>query len=113
MIVQIEGDNGTATGTTTASYVVALSVKGYGGINGKTIFKLTNLTGATLTMYYKIDGYISNHPDCAATAIKAETSIANATPVTNTDTSTPYAKVVVSVKNNSGACAYQIDYLTY
>lgn len=113
MNVLIEGDNGTVTGTTTAGYVVALSVKGYGGINGKTIFKITNLSGATKTMYYKINGYISSDAACVATAVKAETDVVNATPVVNTDTDTPYAKVDVLVKTHSAACDYQIDYITY
>lgn len=113
MNVSFGGQNGTVTGTTTAAYVAALTISGNGGLTGKTIIKLTNKSGATTTMYYKIDGYLSTHPDCAATAIKAETSIANATPVVNTDTDKPYAKVVVSVVDNSGHCDYQIDYMVY
>lgn len=113
MNVNFGGNNGTITGTTTAGYVVAATIAGNGGLTGKTIVQISNLSGATTTMYYKIDGYLSTHPDCVAAAIKAETSIANATPIVNTDTDKPYARVVVSVKNNSGACNYQLDYMTY
>jgi hypothetical protein len=113
MNVNFGGNNGTVTGTTTASYVVAVTITGNGGLTGKTIIQLSNLSGATTTMYYKIDGYYSTHPSCVATAIKAETSIANATPVVNTDADKPFAKVVVSVVDNSGHCNYQIDYMVY
>jgi hypothetical protein len=113
MNVKFGGRNGTVTGTTTASYVVALSVEGDGFINGKTIFQISDLTGATLTMKYKINGYYSSHPDCVATAVKAETTIANATPIVNTDADKPFARIDVLVTNGSGACAYQIDYMVY
>jgi hypothetical protein len=113
MNVSFGGTNGTVTGTTTAAYVIALSVKGNGGLTGKTIFQISDLTGATLTMKYKINGYYSTHPDCVATAVKAETTIANATPVVNTDADKPFAKIDVLVIDGSGTCAYQIDYMVY
>jgi len=113
MDVNLAGLNGYTSGTTTSGYVAALTIPGYGGINGKSIFVITNLTGATLTMYYKIDGYVSSNPDCVAIAVKAETDVVNATPVVNTDTDKPYDHVVVSVKNHSGACAYTIDWMRY
>lgn len=113
MNVNFGGNNGTVKGTTTASYVVALSVAGNGGLTGKTIFQISNLSGATTTMYYKINGYYSTHPDCVATAVKAETAINNATPVVNTDADKPFARIDVLVENNSGACSYQIDYMVY
>lgn len=113
MNVNFGGNNGTVTGTTTAGYVVALSIIGTGGLTGKTIVQLSNLSGATTTMYYKINGYYSTHPDCVLTAVKAETSIANATPVVNADADKPFARIDVLVKNNSGACSYQIDYMVY
>jgi hypothetical protein len=111
--VKIVGNNGYKTGTTTAAYVTALTVKGYGGYVGKTIFKITNLTGATLTMYYKINGYVSSNPNCEATAITVETSINNATPVVDVATVLPYDHIDVLVKNNSGICNYQIDWINY
>ena len=111
--VNIPGKNGTVTGTTTAAYVIALTVRGFGGINGKTIFKITNKTGATLTMYYKINGYISSNSACAATAITVQTDVVNATPVVDTAASTPYDHIDVLVMNHSGICDYQIDWITY
>jgi hypothetical protein len=113
MNVKFGGRNGTVTGTTGAAYVVALSVEGDGFINGKTIFQISNLDGASLSMKYKINGYYSTHPGCVATAVKAETTIANATPVVNTDADKPFAKIDVLVINASTACRYQIDYLVY
>jgi hypothetical protein len=102
-------NNHTVTGTTTAAYVVALTIGNCAGA----IFKITNLTGATQTMYYKIDGYTSGSPLCASEAITAQTDVINATPVINTAVNRPYAKVEVSVINHSAACAYQIDYIAY
>jgi hypothetical protein len=113
MDVSLEGMNGTNKGTTTASYVEAAVFQGYGGINGKTIIHITNLSGATTTMYYKVDGYLSAHPDCTAVAVTAETDVVNATKVVDAGADKPYAKIVVSVKNHSGACLYQIDHMTY
>jgi len=113
MEVRVSGNNGSVTGTTTASYVTALSVRGYGGYVGKTIFKITNKTGATLTMYYKINGYISGNPLCAATAITVQTDIINTTPVVDVATVIPYDHVDVLVVDHSGHCEYQIDYITY
>ena len=113
MQVSHNNQNGTVTGTTTSAYVEALSISGDTGYVGKAIFKITNLTGATATMYYKLDGYIAAHPSCVATAITAETDVVNATPVVNNTTATPYAKLVLSVKTHSAACAYQVDYIVY
>ena len=113
MDIEFGGNNATLTGTTTASYVVAATIKGNGGLTGKTIVQISNLSGASTTMYYKIDGYYSNHPDCVATAVKSETDITNATPIVNTDADKPFAVIKVSVKNHSGACKYQLDYMVY
>jgi hypothetical protein len=100
--------NYTVTGTTTGTYVDAYEI-----LNAKgAIFNISNQS-ATQTMYYKITGYISSHASCVATVIKAETSIAAATTIQNTDCVSPYARVVVSVKQNSGAGAYQIDYIAW
>lgn len=113
MNVKFGGRNGTVKGTTTAAYVVALSVDGSGFINGKSIFRISNLSGASTTMYYKINAYYSSHPDCVVTAVKGETSIDNATPIINADADKPYAKIDVLVVDNSGHCSYQIDYMVY
>ena len=63
-------------------------------------------------MYYKIIGYLSVYPTAAALTITDETSIA-AGNTTNTDVVHPYAKIIVYVKSNSGACSYIIDYIQY
>lgn len=113
MNVNFGGMNGTVTGLTTAAYVVALSIPGNGGLTGKTIFQITDIDGASKTMYYKINGYLSNNSSCAATAVTAETDVVNATPVVDVACDKPYAKIDVLVKNHSAACNYQIDYMTY
>lgn len=100
--------NGTVTGTTTAAYVVALTLWDVKGA----IFEISNLAGAA-TMFYMIDGYVSSDAACVAKAIKVQTSITQATLAENTDVVQPYAKVIVQVKYNSGAGAYQIDYIAW
>jgi hypothetical protein len=101
--------NGTVTGTTTSAYVEALTIGNCAGA----VIKVTNISGATKTMYYKVDGYTSASASCAATAITAQTDVTSATPVVNTDVNRPFAKVVVSVENHSDACSYQIDWIAY
>jgi hypothetical protein len=100
--------NNTITGTTTAAYVEALTLLNVKGV----IFNISNLAGAA-AMYYKITGYRSASPSCVAEVIKAQTSIAAATLAQNTDCVSPFARVVVSVEQNSGAGAYQIDYIAW
>jgi hypothetical protein len=101
--------NGTVTGTTTASYVTAVTVNNCAGA----IFKITNISGATTTMYYKINGYTSASSSCAAEAITAQTDVTSATPVVDVATNRPYAKVEIQVENHSGACSYQVDWIAY
>lgn len=113
MNVNFGGMNGTISGTTEADYKEALVFSGNGGLSGKSIIRITNSDGASKTMYYKVDAYLSTSPLCVATSITGETDITDATPVVNTDVDKPYAKVVVSVKNHSDACAYLIDYMVY
>lgn len=112
MEATLAGANGHVSGTTTSSYVTVLSIPGYGGINGKTIFYIINADGATKTMYYKINGYYSA-AQATAIAVKAETDITDANAITNTDADKPYAKIEVQVKTHSAACNYTIDYMTY
>jgi hypothetical protein len=104
------------TGTTTAAYVEAVRVDTRGcGPQGKFIAIIRN-THATLTMKYKIDGYPNDSDGDQgglAVAIKAETSIAAATSVTQTDVDKNYAAVVISVIDDSGHATYQIDWSTY
>lgn len=107
--------NGTKSGTSTAAYVEALriSLQGAGG-QGKVIMYLKNLD-LSATLYYKVDLYLANGSTTPLTkAGKAETSIAANTQVEITTTEIPYNVIaVVSVKQNSGPGAYQLDYSTY
>lgn len=108
--------SGTVSGTTTSAYVEALRIdtRGY-GTAGKTRFILTN-TGATNSMYYKIDGYLADTVaggSGTAIALKAETSISAAASVDDvTFIVQGYASVVFSVKNNAGATTYRLEYTT-
>ena len=106
--------NGSVTGTTTSAYVEALrtSLQGCGG-QGKFIAFLKN-TSSTATMYYKVDLYLANGSSPLTKAGKSETSIGTSTQVEITTTEVPYnVIVVISVKQNSGAGTYQLDYSTY
>ena len=106
--------NGTKSDTTTSAYVEALrgNLQGCGG-QGKFIAYLKNLDLSN-TMYYKVDLYLANGSSPLTKAGKAETSIATNTQIEITTTEVPYnVIVVVSVKSNSGACAYQLDHSTY
>jgi hypothetical protein len=106
--------NGSVSGTTTAAYVEALRIPLQGsGQQGKFIAFLKNLHGSN-TMYYKVDLYLANSASPLTKAGKAETSIAANTQIEITTTEVPYnVIVVVSVKQNSGAGTYQLDYTTY
>jgi hypothetical protein len=102
------------SGTTTDAYVEALriSLQGCGG-QGKFIAFLKNLHG-TNTMYYKVDLYLANCASPLKKAGKSETSISGNTQVEITTTEVPYnVIVVISVKKNSGAGDYQLDFSTY
>jgi hypothetical protein len=112
MEVKYTPKSGTVTGTTTAAYVEALRIEGYGGVQGKTIFNIRN-SGATNTIYYKIDAYLTSNPNCLVTNVTSQTSIAVSTTIQNTTIVIPYAVIVVSVVNNSGASTYQIDWINY
>ena len=104
---------GTTTGTTTASYVEAFTTRidGRRGMQGKTAFVIRNSQAAD-TMFYKIDGYLIPNGTLSY-PVKAETSIAAVTTITDVNTTIPFVQIVVSVKNNSNPCTYQIDYITY
>lgn len=104
----------TKSDTTTSSYVEAFreNLAGYGG-QGKFIAFLKN-KDLSNTMYYKVDLYLCNGASPLTKAGKAETSIAANTQIEITTTEVPYnVIVVISVKSNSGACAYQLDASTY
>lgn len=112
MEVRIANKSGHTSGTTTAAYVEALNVdtRGY-GVQGKLLLIINN-TQAAQTMKYKIDGY-PNEAGTKFIAIKAETQIAAATQVAQVDVDKGYARVIVSVINDGGACTYEIDWTTY
>jgi len=98
---------GSASGTTTNAYVVAATIEmtGYGNC----LILIGNSSGAE-TMHYKVDSY-ANSAGTLTNAEKAETSIgASATASLVLDSKTR-AKYVVSVKDNSGHCAYVIEHI--
>jgi hypothetical protein len=124
MYVYVENTNvsNTVTGTTTSGYVDVVdcvdlrsTFRDVGGF----MIKISN-THVSNTMHYKITGYKSHHASCTADVIQSETSI-NAASSTDLPSDAgapagcnkPWARVVVAVKNNSGACTYQIDYHGY
>ena len=78
MEVQIENLTNSATGTTTATAVAAVTLDTRGlGTQGKTVFVINN-THASNTMYYQINGYV--HPNSTYyVPVKAQTSIAAST----------------------------------
>jgi len=117
MQARAANNHGSKTGTTTVGYAEALrtDLRGYGA-QGKFIAYLKN-THATATMYYKVDLYLFTD-DANATQLtkvgKSETGIAGATQVEITTTEVPYnVIIVISVKYNSGAGTYQLDWTTY
>ena len=113
MEVRTANITGTISGTTTASYVAAIDIdtRGYGA-QGKLLLIINNTTAATTSMKYKIDGYAQSNSTYFV-PIKAETSIAAATQVVQTDVDKGYARVVVSIIDDSGHATYKIDYTTY
>jgi hypothetical protein len=105
--------SGTASGTSGASYVEILraDLRGYGA-QGKFIGFLRNTHGAN-TLYYKVDIYAVDGGTLFK-AGKVETSIAASTTIEITTTEVPYnGIVVVSVKQNSGAGGYLLEWMTF
>ena len=107
----------TKTDVTTSGYVEALRVDLNGfGTQGKFIAFLKN-THTSATMYYKVDLYLVSESDQLSQLTKAgksETSIGASTQIEITTTEVPYnVIVVISVKQNSAAGTYQLDYTTY
>ena len=100
-------DEGSASGTTTDAYVVAKTIPMTGFRNCLILIK--NAEAAT-TMFYKVDSYANTdgtltNPEVAATSIAA-----TATAIIPLDGKTR-AKYVVSVIDNSGHCAYSLEYI--
>jgi hypothetical protein len=115
MEVKIATKSGNKTGTTTSAYVEAIRVDTRGcGQQGKTYILIKN-THATSTMYYKIDGYpydVDGTLSGLSTAVASETSINANTQAAAITVGNQYAALVISVKQNSAAGTYQIDYVT-
>ena len=94
------------TGTTAAGYVAALTL--YNGMGAVLLMKST-----TTTMFYKIDTYLTSDGTPLAYPTKTETTTVADTLLMDTNQNFPFYKMVVSVKQNSGAGAYQIDAVQY
>ena len=94
-----------ATDTTTASYVTALTI-GMAGYDGLTIFIQNE--DASNTMYYEVWCYTNISGDVYIEYVD-ETSIAASTTTEVNISNSVYSKVIVRVKNNSGACIYDIE----
>jgi hypothetical protein len=100
-------DEGSATGTTTSAYVVAATIPMTGFRNCLILVK--NGSGSN-TMFYKCDSYANTagtltNPEVSQTSIGT-----SATAIITLDGKTR-AKYVVSVIDNSGNCAYTIEYI--
>ena len=100
-------DEGSASGTTTDAYVVAKTIPMTGFRNCLILIK--NSSGAS-TMFYNVDSYANTagtltNPEVAATSIGT-----SATAIVTLDGKTR-AKYVVSVIDNSGHCAYTLEYI--
>lgn len=101
----IDGDELTKTGTTTASYVTVLTIE-MAGYDGLTIF-IQNESG-TQTMYYEVWCYTNFAGDVYIEYVD-ETSIAVSTTAEVNIGKSVYSKILIRVKNNSGACVYDIE----
>lgn len=106
--------SGTKSGSTTGAYVAALTIDTRGTPLGEALILIKN-THVSSTMYFKILGYPA---DAAADTglyetIVDETSLAASTQHTSVGVHSPYAALVVLVKQNSAAGTYQIDYGAY
>ena len=98
-----------ATDTTTASYVTALTI-GMAGYDGLTIFIQNE--SATQTMYYEVWCYANNGGDVYIEYVD-ETSIAVSTTAEVNISNSVYSLITVRVKNNSGACVYDIEVIQH
>jgi hypothetical protein len=94
----------TKTGTTTSAYAEAINL-----YNGMGAVVLLISTGQT--MFYKIDAYLSE--DGLAIPVKTETTTVSSTQLIDTSMNFPFYRMVVSVKQNSAASAYQVDAVKY
>jgi hypothetical protein len=100
-------DEGSTSGTTTAAYVVAKSIDMTGYRNCLILIKNADLSS---TMYYKVDSY-ANTAGSLTNAEVTQTSIAAAGTAAVVLDGKTRAKYVVSVIDNSGHCAYSIEFI--
>ncbi|GEM_PF-7122589 len=96
------------TGATTEEYVAALTLN-----NAMGAVLIVKNTHASETMYYKVDVYLANTDSALKHEFVSETGLAAETATDPIVVTYPFAKMVVSVKQNSGAGTYQIDPATY
>ena len=100
-------NEGNASGTTTSDYVVAKTIDMTGYRNCLILIKNKDVAN---TMHWKVDSY-ANTAGTLTNAEQAEESIAaEGTKCLALDGKTR-AKYIISVKNNSGVCAYDIEYI--
>ncbi|MFA6364266.1 hypothetical protein [Methanoregula sp.] len=100
-------NEGSASGTTTASYAVAKSIDMTGFRNCLILIKNSDPSS---TMYYKVDSY-ANTDGLLSNPEVTQTSIAAAGTAAVVLDGKTRAKYVVSVIDNSGHCAYSIEYI--
>ena len=107
--------SGTVQGTTTATAVTVANIDTRGTMpTGKLTLAIKNLH-ASNTMYYQINGYLFDVNGVAGlpVVLKAQTSVGAATQIADTSSVTiPYACVQIQVLNNTGACPFEIDWVS-
>ena len=96
-----------ASGTTGAAYAVAKSIDMTGFRNCLILIKNND---ATNTMYYKVDGYAKQAGTLSNPEV-VETSLAVSTTVPVVLDGKTRSKYVISVKNNTGVCAFTIEFI--
>ena len=99
-------DSNKWVGTTTSDYVSQQDILTQ---DYKQAFIIIHNSSATATMYYKIYGYANNGATFYEEVV-AETSIAVSTSETIKIANTAYSKMVILVKQNSAAGAFEISY---
>jgi hypothetical protein len=99
-----EIDNGSKTGTTTASYASALDWKAH-ELGAKTV--LLKNTDGSFSLKYKLLGYVVDNG--VGKELVPETTLAPGE-VAEFHYDEQWHTLVLQVKNGSGAAAYQVDY---
>ena len=102
-----DGIEGTTSGTSTATYVTALTLE-LNPFKSTTIF--VNNDDDTSSLKYKIVAYAKMTGDLNVDYV-SETTLAQGADTDEINiTQTPYAKVLVQVKDGDGHADYVIDY---